>query len=125
MLPLILLGKNVVNGQNVNGVSTVLNILLVVIPLWWFLELGRLQLNPGSPQRQWGLSVFSIYLTLPIILVVELIVIILSLGFGLFWLMQQPEFAPSCNNLSSSSHLIRLVFKTSCPILNRYFSSRK
>lgn len=95
LIPLILLAVNHAAKQQTSIWWTApLNILLVLIPIWWFFELGRLGLNAGSPQRLWGLSNFSMYLTLTLVVIVEIIL----LGIGLLaismWLIQQPEFLP-------------------------------
>lgn len=91
---LILFGKPAVEQQAPVWLTALLNILLVSLPLWWFISLGQHMLNGGSLQRQWGLSTFSIFLTLPFVFLVEIVIF----GFGLIlaglWMMQQPEFAP-------------------------------
>ncbi len=93
LIPLILL---VVNQANELSGSTwwtaPLNILLVLIPIWWFFELGRLRLNGGSTQRLWGLSNFSMYLTLSLVIVVEIILLGIGLLAVSMWLIQQPDF---------------------------------
>jgi hypothetical protein len=92
--PLVFLAGYTAASGSAQWLIGLLNVLIVIIPLWWFLELGRLQLSRGSAQRQWGVSTFSIFVTLPVVIIVELVV----LGFGVLlaavWLLQQPEFAP-------------------------------
>ncbi len=91
---LIFVGSRVIDHQGSVWQMAPLNILLVLIPIWWFTALGQFKLTGGSLQRLWGLSNVSIFLTLPIVFLVEII----FLGFGIiaavFWVIQQPEFAP-------------------------------
>ena len=82
-----------------NWLSSVINVLTILVSIWWFLELGRLKLSSGSAQRQWGLFSFSTYITLPVIMVVEIIIIGVGLLFGALWLIQQPEFAPTLSQI--------------------------
>lgn len=83
--------------------NSIVNVLTILIPIWWFLELGRLRLAGGSAKRQWGVYTFSTFVTLPIILVVEVIVLGFVFLFGALWLIQQPEFAPYLIQLGSST----------------------
>lgn len=100
---LIFIGKQAVEQNVPAGLTAPLNILLVAIPIWWFVALGQFKLNGGSLQRLWGLSSFSIYLTLPLVFLVEIIL----LGFGIvaavFWLVQQPEFAPLLQQIQNQA----------------------
>lgn len=93
LIPLIYL---VINEADTPSGSTwwtaPLKILLVLIPCWWFFELGRLRLNGGSAQRLWGLSNFSMYLTLSLVIVVEIILLGIGLLAVSMWLIQQPDF---------------------------------
>ena len=86
-----------------NWLSAISNILTILIPIWWFLELGRSRLTGGSAQRQWGLFSFSTFITLPVILVVELVVLGFGMLFGALWLFQQPEFAPILSQFGSQN----------------------
>lgn len=100
---LIFFGRQAVEQHAPAWLTAPLNILLVMIPVWWFVTLGMFKLNGGSLQRLWGLSSFSIYLTLPLVFLVEIIV----LGFGIlaafFWLIQQPEFAPLLQQIQNQA----------------------
>jgi hypothetical protein len=50
-----------------------INILALVIPIWWLVEFGRRQLPSGSPQRSWGLISVSLGVTPLITILAELI----------------------------------------------------
>lgn len=58
----------------------VLTTLVVGIPLWWLIEMGRNGLDSGGPQRGWGILNFGLMVTPFTIIVVELIFL---LGLGL------------------------------------------
>ena len=97
---LILLESRLPANPAASWISAIISVLTVLIPIWWFLEIGRNRLAAGSAQRQWGLSTFSIFITLPVIILVEIIVLGIGLVFAALWLVQQPEFAPFINQFS-------------------------
>lgn len=94
VLTIIFTGSLLNSNSIPQWLSSVINVLTILVPIWWFLELGRLRLSNGSAQRQWGLFVFSTYVSLPVIIIVEIIVLGFGVLFGALWLIQQPEFAP-------------------------------
>jgi hypothetical protein len=49
-----------------------LSVLAVAIPLWWLIEFGRRGLRV-SPQRSWGAISLSLIITMPLVLVLEVI----------------------------------------------------
>jgi hypothetical protein len=70
-----------------------INILALLIPIWWLVEFGRRQLPSGSPQRSWGLISVSLGITPLITILAELIVTIFvllavfaSLGSDPLWM---------------------------------------
>lgn len=79
------------------------SILLVILPLMWFLELGRRNLPVASVKRFWGIVNGSIFFTMPLIFVVEAF----FLGIGLLWLgswiFEQPNMLPLLKELSTFS----------------------
>lgn len=95
LIPLLfLLGTQIYKHQSSAYWMTPINILLVMIPIAWFVEIGCHQLNRGSAQRLWGLSSLSIYLTLPLVLFIEIAALFFGSIAGSFWLIQQPEAVP-------------------------------
>lgn len=94
LAPLVLLGRLVSDSANWQWLLKVINIFIAFIPLWWLLELGRLRLARCSAQRQWGVTVFSFYITLPVVVIVEIILFVLIVLLAAVWLVQQPEFSP-------------------------------
>jgi hypothetical protein len=94
LIPLGFLGSSWASKNGSPLLMALISILIVSIPIWWVVEFGRDRLPPGSAQRQWGFLNFGIFVTLPMAILVELIVLLFALGVGVFWLVQQPEFAP-------------------------------
>jgi hypothetical protein len=99
--PLILLLGNILSGQP--RVSWLLlpplQLLAIGIPVLWLVEIARRRLPWSSRQRGWGLVNFSIFITTPTLMFVE----ILALGviFVLFavWVNTQPELVRLLNRL--------------------------
>jgi hypothetical protein len=112
-IPAAYLGYTKNDLMNIPLVMAVLNVIAVVVPLWWFFQLGRVRLTASSPQRQWGLVNFSVFAGLPLILFVELLILILGLIVGGVWLFQQPEFKPIYMTLQTQLMLDPLEMTTS------------
>lgn len=102
---LILLGRWLSQTPVSGWLLPLVNILLVGIPLVWYVQLGSRRLSPMTTKRQWGLSVFSVYITLPMIIFVEVIIVGIGIVFTGLWLLQQPEFAPLLQQLTGGSLL--------------------
>lgn len=102
---LILLGRWLSQTPVSGWLLPLVNILLVGIPLVWYVQLGSRRLSPMTTKRQWGLSVFSVYITLPVIIIVEVIIVGIGIVFAGLWLLQQPEFAPLLQQLTGGSFL--------------------
>lgn len=74
--------------------KAVVNLLFVVVPAWWIIELGRRGLPPVTRQKQWGLINFGVFFTMPLVILVELILLAIGGALLVGWLAQQPDFAP-------------------------------
>ncbi len=68
-----------------------LSVLMLVIPLWWFVEIGQRGLNQGSPQRRWGIINYSVFFNMPLTILVEMIILMVVGVVALIWLWQQPD----------------------------------
>jgi len=66
---------------------------VTVLPLWWYVETGRRGLTLPSPSQGWGVISFSLVVTLPVILTLELIVLAVVLLIGGFYISAQPGFS--------------------------------
>jgi hypothetical protein len=76
-----------------------INILALVIPIWWLVEFGRRQLPSGSPQRSWGLISVSLGVTPLITILAELIVTIIVLLAVFTALSSDPLWMDKFNQL--------------------------
>jgi membrane protease YdiL (CAAX protease family) len=72
-------------------VLILLTILMVAAPIWWFVEFGRNRLRGGSPQRQWGLINFAVFVGMPLVMFIELVILILV---ATVILARQSDFKP-------------------------------
>lgn len=68
-----------------------LQLLAVGLPVWWLAEIARRKLSVGTRQRGWGLVNFSILITTPAMMVIEIVVFGLLLVLFVMWLTAQPE----------------------------------
>ncbi|MDR3576737.1 MAG: PrsW family glutamic-type intramembrane protease [Anaerolineaceae bacterium] len=76
-----------------------INILVVAIPLWWLVEIGRHGLQSSDPQRTWGVASFSLVVTPTITIFLELILLILLGIAAVLWLYLQPGALDQINRL--------------------------
>lgn len=67
-----------------------LQILSVVIPIWWMLEIGRRGINWGTPQQLWGLASFGTLATPVIIILAEFLVIVIVVAAWAVYLGTHP-----------------------------------
>lgn len=65
------------------GLLPMVNVLALLIPIWWIVELGRRRLPGSSPQRSWGLVSASVGPTPLIIFLAEMFIAILVI-IGVF-----------------------------------------
>lgn len=81
------------------------SILLIVIPLVWFLEFGRRNLSPVSNKRFWGILNGSIFFSMPIIFIVEGSILLMGLVWLGTWIFEQPNLLPMLKELTTFSAL--------------------
>ena len=84
-----------------------INLLALLIPIWWLVEFGRRQLPSGSPQRSWGLISVSLGITPLITILAELFVIILVLLAVFTSLSSDPLWMDKFNQLFIQFNLSR------------------
>jgi hypothetical protein len=85
-LALVLTVPLVIIGQLLTEKSTSASLLflpplqlaVVGLPIWWAFETGRRGLLGGNAQRRWGAVSVSTIITMPLVLVVELIVVVFA-----------------------------------------------
>lgn len=110
-LLLFLVGKKAAEQEVTGWLLAPVNILIVLLPLWWTVELGRLQLKPESSQRRWGVVSLSTFITLPVIMLVEVLFLLVLLVFASIWLLGQPEVAPILQQFGSQFAFDPLTFQ--------------
>lgn len=81
--------------------KAVASFLFVVVAAWWIIELGQIHLPRLTRQKQWGLVNFANFVTMPVILLVEIVVLAIGLGLLIAWLMQKPEYAFIVNQVQN------------------------
>ena len=91
LLPLGFLIHRKPDVLNFTPLYVIFSVMMIAIPLWWFVELGQRGLSKGSPQRRWGIISFSIFFNMPLVILVEMIVLAVLGIIALILLWQQPE----------------------------------
>lgn len=98
---LLFAGQNAAQWKLPGALIAPLDILVIAIPILILLIAGVYRLKSGGNQRAWGLVNITIFVSTQIILFLELLVVVLSIGLAFFWLYKQPQFAPFFTGLLS------------------------
>lgn len=77
------------------------NSLFVVLPAWWLVELGRRKLPRITRQKQWGLFNFGAFVSVPVIILIEVILLILGAGVLVAFLKRIPEYTALLNSFQN------------------------
>lgn len=77
------------------------NILFVALPAWWIVELGRRKLPRITRQKLWGLFNFGAFVSVPFIILIEVILFIIGTGVLVAFLKRIPEYATLLNSLQN------------------------
>lgn len=92
--PLFLWLANHISGQSAAGLALPLvRIMIILLPIWWFFEIGRWKITASSSERNWAVAGISLTITPLIIISLETVVLILAVGFVLSMLSSVPGFA--------------------------------
>jgi len=78
-----------------------LQVVVVGLPIWWLVEIGRARLPHGSPQRGWGLFGVSLTLTPFALILAEVGLIAVGIVVWAVWLSAHPEALNALSDLSS------------------------
>lgn len=92
-------------------------VVATVLPLWWYLETGRRGLSLPSPSTGWGVISFSLIVTLPVILILELIVLVVALIVAGAYLSAQPGFTEMFTALQRMLSSPGFDFNSLAPLL--------
>lgn len=77
--------------QVLNLVTSLFILPLVLVPILFFFYLGSQNLSIGNQRRAWGAIAFNFAITMPLVLMVELVIFVVIFIFATMWLMGQPE----------------------------------
>jgi hypothetical protein len=98
--PVVLaLGGLVANTSIAWLVLPPLVLLAVALPIWWLVERARRKLPRNSPQSNWGLLNFSIFITTPLATIVEILVFIFIFIALILWISSRPDLAAQMEQL--------------------------
>jgi len=67
-----------------------LQLLAIGLPVWWIVEVARRRLSVGDPQRGWGIINFSTFITMPFLMLVEIVIILMAIVVFAIWISSQP-----------------------------------
>jgi len=101
LIPLALLTKLSLFSNIPAWFKAVENILLITIPAWWFIEIARFRISRNSRQRAWGLINISGFISMPVIILVEGLLLIIFAGGLILWASQLPGFDALVNQLKN------------------------
>ncbi len=77
-----------------------LQLLAVGLPVWWLIEISRRRLPLRSLKRGWGLINFSIFITTPALMIVEILVIVALVVVFAIWASTQPALVAELQRLA-------------------------
>ncbi len=90
--PVLLIAGGAISS--VEGLAVTLlppiQVLAIVIPVWWLIETGRRNLNVRDPQRAWGVLSVGITVSSTVIMAVEIIILFLAAVPAVIWLANSP-----------------------------------
>lgn len=78
-------------GTIASAIAAFLQVLVVAAPIWWFLELGRYRLPALSARRGWAITGISLVLTMPLVMVIEIVILGMVLIAVGVWMTSQPD----------------------------------
>jgi hypothetical protein len=74
-------------------------LLAVALPIWWLVERARRKLPLNSPQSNWGLLSFGIFITTPLATIVEILVFFFIFIALVIWISSRPDLAVQMEQL--------------------------
>jgi hypothetical protein len=103
LVPLLLLVGYLLNGSTDLDwlILPPIQVLVVGIPLWWFIEVGRRGLSAGSPQRNWGVLSVGLVVVPTLIILLEVVLLIGLFVVGVVWVSSQPDLVMELERLAT------------------------
>ena len=92
-------GQWLLHTSLASGLMPVINVLALLIPIWWMVEFGRRNLPTGSPQRSWGIISASLGLIPLLTILAEALAAILIVLAVFAWLGSDPAWMGKFNQL--------------------------
>jgi len=123
--PVLLLGAYFVSQNNdlAGAILSPMQILVIGIPIWFFLEVSRRSLPGGKAHQSWGVFSAGMVITMPIVFLVESILIVAVVVVAANAIMGQNALMEELNRLAmrlSSSNLDPdVISRALTPILRR------
>ncbi len=77
-----------------------LQVVAVVLPLWWLVELAWQKLSRPSPQRTWGVLNFSVFFSTPLAIIAEIALLLVILVGVVVVISGQPALQRQFEELS-------------------------
>lgn len=82
-----------------------LQILAVGLPVWSILEFARHKLPLSSTQQRWGIVNFSLFITTPLVVIVETLMFLFLAVLFIAWLLGQPALVQEIESIAQ--HLLQ------------------
>ncbi|MBE0699996.1 MAG: PrsW family intramembrane metalloprotease, partial [Anaerolineaceae bacterium] len=90
------------------------------LPVWWLIEFARRRLSSGSLQRSWGIINFSLLITNPLVVFVEIVVFFLLLMILVLWVLNQPALLKEFEMLAQKVLSFRNDPEAILPLITPY-----
>jgi hypothetical protein len=100
--PLVLAAGRALSGDNELALLLLppLQILAVVLPLWWLVAVALEKLPRLTPQRAWGVVNFALFFSTPLVIVVEMVLFLVLLSGLVLVVSGRPELQQQFELLS-------------------------
>jgi hypothetical protein len=107
--PLALVAGNFVAGMSQLAwlLLPPLHVLAVSLPIWWLVELARNRLPGGSPQRSWGILNASLFITTPLVVLIEIVGLVILVVGVIIAVSMVPEWAIEIERLATRLALLQ------------------
>lgn len=100
-----------------------LQLLAIGLPIWWLFEMARRGLSIGNQQRGWGVFNFGVFITTPLLMVLEIVVMVaLVLGYAI-WVSQNEAVLRSLQLLSEQISRLRGNPQAILPLVMPYLQN--
>ena len=102
-LPIITIGYLISQHKSGWSFMPIINLVSVVIPIWWLVEYSRRRLPRPSSQRTWGIVSTSLSIVPTVIIILEVVIISIAMLTLFILLSPQPIWAERFEQLYRSA----------------------